>query len=64
MALYRLAGLAFHAVQLHEAHDAVLLRRYANQQQPVLLRVGTVVDDLATIQATVAVEHLHRLGLS
>lgn len=64
MALNRLTGFPLHAVQLHEAHYTVLLGRNANKQQPILFGVRTVVDDLATIQAAVAVKHLQWLSIS
>lgn len=50
VALYRLRAFALHGIQLHGADDARLLGAYADQQEPVLFRVRSVVDYLAAVQ--------------
>ena len=49
MPLYGLTDVPIDAVELHSAHYALLLGGYAHQEQPLHVRVGPVVDDLAAL---------------
>jgi len=55
-----LTALSLNTVQLHGARHSVLLRRNTNQQQPLLLGVRPVINDLAAVQRRVPLKHLHR----
>ena len=46
VSLYRLRHLPLNAVELHGSHHPVLLSRDPNQEQPVLSRVCSVVNNL------------------
>lgn len=59
-----LRDLALDGVQLHGAHDAVLLGRDADQEQPRLLRIRAVVNNLAIIKRRMALEHLDGLRVA
>ena len=64
VALNRLAQLAVNRVELHGPNNLVLLRLYANQEEPLLCLVCAVVNDLAVVERRVAVKHLLRLRVA
>lgn len=64
MSLNRLANLTLHRVKLHVSSHSMLLSRDPHQQEPLESLVCTVVDDLATSKAGVAIKHLLRLGFT
>lgn len=49
---------------LHTFLEVKYLCRYSSQQEPFLLGISPVVDDLAASEAGVAIKHLHGLGLA
>lgn len=64
MALDRLRALPLDGIKLHGSDDPALLRTDPDEQKPVLLRIRTVVDDLATVERRMPIEHLHGRGVA
>jgi hypothetical protein len=64
MCVQRLRHALLNAVQLHEADGRASARLDAHDHQPVAVRRRGVVDDLRTNEVLVAVEHLHRRGIT
>ena len=61
VALDGLADLALDRVELHGTDNTLRLSSDSDQQEPLLLLVSAVVDDLAASQVGMALEHLHWL---
>lgn len=49
-----LRTLSLDRIQLHGPHNPGLLGCYADQKQPVLFRIGAIIDYLAAVQQGVA----------